>query len=132
VPAVCPLPSRLLDVDAAASYLGISPWAIRDLLASGRLARVRLPLEGDRELRRLLFDVRDLDVLVDRSKEAPPPAVGSSSRARGPSSSPAKGSPGTPAVGTSSSNPSWSTLRPSHHDPKPKNLWPGGVSAEQV
>jgi hypothetical protein len=69
VPALCP---RLVGVDDAAAYLNVSPWTVRDLHASGRLARVRLPLAGDRELRRLLFDVRDLDGLVDRSKESMP------------------------------------------------------------
>jgi hypothetical protein len=65
-----PLPPRLVDVEGAAQYLGrVSTWTVRDLHASGRLPRVRLPLEGDRELRRLLFDVRDLDRLIDASKE---------------------------------------------------------------
>jgi len=61
---------RLLDVDGAAGYLAVSTWTIRDLHASGRLPRVKLPLYGDRELRRLLFDVRDLDRLVEASKES--------------------------------------------------------------
>jgi hypothetical protein len=61
-PKLCP---RLLDVDAAGAYLGVSPWTIRDLHTSGRL-----PIAGDRELRRLLFDVRDLDRLIESSKEA--------------------------------------------------------------
>jgi hypothetical protein len=66
------LPPRLLDVAGAASYLGgVSPWTIRDLIATGRLARVRLPLAGDREIRRVLLDVRDLDKLIDTSKERP-------------------------------------------------------------
>ena len=61
--------SRLVDVAGAAAYLGgISEWSVRDLHASGSLPRVRLPLGGDRELRRLLFDVRDLDKLVELSK----------------------------------------------------------------
>lgn len=72
VSAVIGAAARLVDVDGAARYLGgISPWSVRDLHASGRLPRVRLPLGGDRELRRLLFDVRDLDRLVDASKEGP-------------------------------------------------------------
>jgi hypothetical protein len=44
------LPPRLLDVAGAASYLGgVSPWTIR----------------------RVLLDVRDLDKLIDTSKERP-------------------------------------------------------------
>jgi hypothetical protein len=59
---------RLLDVRAAAEYLSVSTWTIRDLEAAGELQRVRLPLPGYREVRRLLFDRLDLDRLVERSK----------------------------------------------------------------
>jgi hypothetical protein len=63
--------ARLVDVDGAAAYLGgVSTWTVRDLIASGRLPRVRLPLAGDREVRRLLIDVRDLDRLIDHGKES--------------------------------------------------------------
>jgi hypothetical protein len=61
---------RLLDVQSAADYLSVSVWTIRDLEAAGELPRVRLPLGGRSELRRLLFDRRDLDRLVDRSRGA--------------------------------------------------------------
>jgi hypothetical protein len=67
--AVTWLPPRLLDVHAAAKYLSVSQWAIRDLHAAGKLPRVRLALDGDREVRRLLFDLNDLNKLVDRSRE---------------------------------------------------------------
>jgi hypothetical protein len=67
--AAAGLPPRLLDVEAAARYLSISSWTVRDLYASGRLPRVRFPLGGDRELRRLLFDVRDLDKLIEAARE---------------------------------------------------------------
>jgi hypothetical protein len=64
------LPPRLVDVAGAAAYLGgVSEWTVRDLVAAGRLPRVRLPLGGDREVKRLLFDVRDLDHLIESSKE---------------------------------------------------------------
>src|SRR5262245_13965260 len=64
------LPPRLLDVKAAPKHLGgVSPWTIRDLAAAGRLPRVRQPLGGDKECRRLLFDKADLDRLVAASKE---------------------------------------------------------------
>jgi hypothetical protein len=61
---------RLLDLDAAATYLGLSPWTIRDLEAAGVLPRVRVPLPGGRELRKLLFDKADLDRLIEGWKEA--------------------------------------------------------------
>jgi len=65
---VCPLTPRLLDVVGAAKYLGVSLWTIRDLDAAGHLARVRLPL-GVKEIRRVLYDRADLDLLIDRSKD---------------------------------------------------------------
>ena len=68
VPEVCPLTPRLLDVVGAAKYLGVSLWTIRDLDAAGHLARVRLPL-GVKEIRRVLYDRADLDLLIDRSKD---------------------------------------------------------------
>ena len=69
---VIPLPliPRLLDLEAAATYLGVSPWAIRDLEAAGVLPRVRVPLPGGWELRKLLYDKADLDRLIDAWKEA--------------------------------------------------------------
>ena len=69
-PALTPLMPRLLDVRGAAAYLGVSTWTIRDLDTAGRLPRVRLTL-ADRECRRVLFDVRDLDRLIEVSKDAP-------------------------------------------------------------
>jgi hypothetical protein len=63
---------RLLDVDAAAVYLGVSAWTIRDLDARGVLPRVRVPLPNGGELRRLLFDRADLDRLIDLWKDRPP------------------------------------------------------------
>jgi hypothetical protein len=58
---------RLLDVNAAGRYLGVSPWTIRDLDAAGTLKRVRIPLR-DSELRKLLFDRTDLDRLIEAWK----------------------------------------------------------------
>lgn len=66
--ALAPIPARILDVRAAACYLGVSAWTLRDYVAAGILKRVRLPLPNGGELRRLLFDRRDLDALVEASK----------------------------------------------------------------
>lgn len=66
-PAVAP---RLLDLQGTAAYLGVSPWTVRDLEAGGILRRVRVPLPGNGELRKLLFDRADLDRLVETWKEA--------------------------------------------------------------
>lgn len=61
---------RLLDLAGAASYLSVSVWTIRDLIAAGKLARVRLPLPGGAELRKVLLDREDLDRLVVAAKDA--------------------------------------------------------------
>jgi excisionase family DNA binding protein len=54
--------SRLLNIQQAAKYLGCAVWTLRDLEWRGELPSVRSL--G----RRLLFDVRDLDRLVERKK----------------------------------------------------------------
>ena len=64
---------RLYNVPHAAKYLGVSVWTVRDLHAAGNLACVRLPLVGDKELNRLLFDVRELDRLIEQSRQAVEP-----------------------------------------------------------
>ena len=61
-------PGRLFDIDRAAAYLGVSPWTVRDLEAAGTIKRVRVPLSGGRELRKLLFDKADLDALIETWK----------------------------------------------------------------
>jgi excisionase family DNA binding protein len=59
------VPRRLLELHEAAAYLGVSPWTVRDLEAAGTIRRVRVPLSGGRELRRLLFDKTELDRLIE-------------------------------------------------------------------
>ena len=54
---------RLLTLAQAAAYLGLSPWTIRELVWKGRLPLVRLT-------RKLLFDLRDLDRLVEQAKDS--------------------------------------------------------------
>ena len=63
--------SRLLDLQQAAEYLGVSPWTVRDLEASGVIPRVAIPLPNGRELRKLLFDRADLDRLIESWKLPP-------------------------------------------------------------
>ncbi len=59
---------RLLNLRAAANYLGVSPWTIRDLEAKRILKRVTVPLPGGTELRKLLFDKVELDRLIEAWK----------------------------------------------------------------
>lgn len=62
------LNGRLLDLRVTAGYLGLSTWTVRDLEAAGTLRRVRVPMAGGGELRKLLFDRHDLDRLVEAWK----------------------------------------------------------------
>lgn len=70
------LPPRLLDREAAAAYLSVSAATLDRLIQSGALAVIRLPVERGRtglgvpgRTRRILLDVRDLDALIERSRE---------------------------------------------------------------
>jgi hypothetical protein len=63
--------SRLLDLNAAAYYLGLSYWTMRDLVQSGQVPTVRLPsprARDGRAIRRTLVDREDLDRLVEHWK----------------------------------------------------------------
>lgn len=55
---------RLLDLQAAEVYSGISAWTLRDLIASGDLPAVRPP-----RLRRVWIDRADLDRAIAGWKE---------------------------------------------------------------
>lgn len=74
--------SRLLSMEQAAEYVGLSYWTIRDYVAASILPTVKLPCAqrrakggkimrkaGDISARRILIDRRDLDELIERSKE---------------------------------------------------------------
>ena len=54
---------RLLSVEQAAGYLGVSPKTIRNRL--GPKAPDPFPVKAKRIGRRVLFDVRDLDSYID-------------------------------------------------------------------
>jgi excisionase family DNA binding protein len=58
-----PAAKRLLRVKAAADYLSVSPWKLRQLIQCGRL-----PVVQDSDGSPFLLDVRDLDGYVERSK----------------------------------------------------------------
>lgn len=54
---------RLLKLKAAAEYLSLSPWKIRNLVHKGLL-----PVVQDTEGAPFLLDVRDLDGYIERNK----------------------------------------------------------------
>jgi excisionase family DNA binding protein len=60
--------ARLFDVAAAAKYLGVSGWTVRDLIGNGSLPRVTVPI-GQRDIRRILLDRADLDRLIESWKD---------------------------------------------------------------
>jgi hypothetical protein len=64
--------SRLLNLNQAAGYLGLSYWSVRDMVQSGMLQTVRFPAPRARDgraIRRILVDREDLDRLVEQWKE---------------------------------------------------------------
>lgn len=52
---------RLLNIEEAAEYLGRTPPAVRELQYRGRLPVVKID-------KRVQFDLRDLDKLIERNK----------------------------------------------------------------
>ena len=63
---------RLLDLNAAAAYLGVSYWTIREYIFRGVISQVKLPHPRDpdgRVLRRTLIDRQDLDEFIEKHKE---------------------------------------------------------------
>ncbi len=60
-PKAPPLPRRLYDIKAAAGYLGISPWTVREMIWRGDLPCVRLG-------RRQYLDIKDVDALIEGNK----------------------------------------------------------------
>lgn len=84
---------RLLDLRAAAKYLGLSFWTLREMVLAGQVPAVRPPAPLGRPgktLRRVLVDVRDLDACVEAWKRggvaasdvSPPKNKTDNSRAR--------------------------------------------------
>ena len=62
---------RPLDLGSAATYLGISRSAVRQLVDSGQLSRVLLPSprRPQETLDRFLVDKAELDAFIERNKE---------------------------------------------------------------
>jgi len=55
---------RLLRTRQAAEYLNVSLWAVRQLIADGKLPTVSISGGG----RAFLIDLRDLDGIIEREK----------------------------------------------------------------
>jgi excisionase family DNA binding protein len=64
--------SRLMDLNSAAAYLGVSYWTVREWVFNGVLPSVKLPKPRTKDgqvLRRILIDRPDLDKFIDANKE---------------------------------------------------------------
>jgi hypothetical protein len=74
--------ARLLDLYQAATYTGLSYWTLRDYVTDGVIPVVKLPCgrqrtragvvsrkAGDTSARKILIDKRDIDALIEKSKE---------------------------------------------------------------
>ncbi len=64
IATAAPAPKRLLSIQEAADYAGLSAWTVRDLVGDGRLASVRLP-----GVRRVYIKRDDLERLIEQSTE---------------------------------------------------------------
>jgi excisionase family DNA binding protein len=53
---------RLLTLTEAAEVLGVAPYSVRRLIWTGKLPAVRI-------LRRIQIDTKDLEQLIERSKD---------------------------------------------------------------
>jgi hypothetical protein len=61
--------ARLCDIESAAEYLSVGVSFVRSLVRRGDLVPVRLPsVRGGGSSRRLVFDVEDLDRLIEQWK----------------------------------------------------------------
>jgi excisionase family DNA binding protein len=64
-------PGRLLSLEEAARYLGVSKYTIRDYIFSKQIQTVALPVPGSKNgktLRRVLIDKCDLDAFIEQYK----------------------------------------------------------------
>lgn len=66
---------RLLDVRALGAYLSIGERRARELVSTGIIPRVRVPLANGGELRRLLVDRECVDRLITAWREPPEEAA---------------------------------------------------------
>lgn len=58
----CP---RLLPLKAAAQYMGLSLWSLREVIWKGLIPCVKLGPSG----RKVFIDVKDIEVFIERNKE---------------------------------------------------------------
>ena len=60
---------RIVGIQRAAAYAGVSRWTVRAWIADGKIPFIRYPGRGDSDLRGAKIDLADLDIFIDRSKD---------------------------------------------------------------
>jgi len=60
---------RIVGIQRAAEYAGVSRWTIRAWVLNGRLPAIRYPGKGRSDLRGSKIDLDDLDRFIAKSKE---------------------------------------------------------------
>lgn len=61
---------RIVGIQRAATYAGVSRWTIRAWIVSGQLPFIRYPGGKDeKDLRGSKVDLADLDAFIDRHKD---------------------------------------------------------------
>lgn len=63
-------PKRIVGIQAAARYAGVSRWTLRAWVDAGKLPFLRYPgKNGDVDLRSIKIDLDDLDAFIARCKD---------------------------------------------------------------
>lgn len=60
------VPPCLLDVDGAAAFLGVTPWAVRMLIKRGKLSPTRI---GEGKTAKQLLRRKDLEAFVETEND---------------------------------------------------------------
>lgn len=62
-------PKRIVGVQKAAKYAGVSRWTLHHWIVEGKIPYVKYPGRGNADLRCAKIDLDDLDAFIDRSKD---------------------------------------------------------------
>jgi len=60
---------RIVGVQQAAAYCGVSRWTMRTWILEGKIPFIRYPGRGEADLRGAKLDLNDLDLFIERNKD---------------------------------------------------------------
>jgi excisionase family DNA binding protein len=63
-------PRRIVGIQQAAEYAGVSRWLLRDWVIEGRLPAIRYTFRSGTNLRGTKIDLDDLDKFIESMKQA--------------------------------------------------------------